>query len=98
MADYKAILRDIRNLTPDQIDGLSKELKAIKKEASERQADERAAHWKKDIQLDDRINFKRGREELTGNVEAISHKGVRVQVPGGQRARTVKFSEIVSKK
>jgi hypothetical protein len=98
MASLEQIEKQVRGLSGEELGQLQQDLKGIKKEIAEREGMEKAGRWKKEVGIDDRVDFRRGNKAQSGTVDAVLRDGVRVRTEGGKRARTVKWHEITSKR
>ncbi len=98
MASYEQIEKQVRALSVAEIEQLERSLKGIKKEAEAREGQERGEKIRKEIGIDDKIQFRRAGKTLSGTVETIMRDGVRVRVDGGKRARMIKWHEVLSRK
>ncbi len=98
MANLEQIEKQVRGLSSAELDQLTRDLKGIRKEIDEREGQENAGRWKKEVEIDDTVTFRRAGKEQSGTVDAVLRDGVRVHTAGGKRARTVKWHEITGKK
>ncbi len=98
MARLKQIEDMAKELSPEEIAQLRKDLKSIEEEIRDREAEVRAQEYKKKLTIDDTIRYRKGGSEFNGRVVGIRNDSVKVIVDGGQRARNVKWSQIVEVK
>ena len=98
MASLEQVEKQVRSLSVAEIEQLEKSMKAIRKEAEAKEGQERGEKIRKEIGIDDKVQFRRAGKTFLGVVETIQRDGVRVRIEGGKRARVIRWHEVLGKK